>query len=85
MRIGSSLIDLLPQPVADASVGGFDHFCLVGEGLQGEELVAWLREHDVPVQRGPVRVDGARGSGTAVYVTDPDGYTVELKSHLPEA
>ena len=29
MRIGSSLIDFLPQPVADASVRGLDHFCLV--------------------------------------------------------
>lgn len=78
VRIGTSLIDLLPT---ETPTLGLDHLCLAVEGLQDEELVAWLRDHDVPVQRGPVEVDGARGVGTAVYVTDPDGHTVELKSY----
>ena len=78
VRIGTSLIDLLPS---GAQGPALDHICLAVEGLQGEDLVAWLRDHDVPVIRGPVQVDGARGSGSAVYVTDPDGHTVELKSY----
>ena len=78
VRIGTSLIDLLPSGTQDRAL---DHICLAVEGLQGEDLVAWLRDHDVPVIRGPVQVDGARGSGSAVYVTDPDGHTVELKSY----
>lgn len=78
VRIGTSLIDLLPSGTQDRAL---DHICLAIEGLQGEDLVAWLRDHDVPVIRGPVQVDGARGSGSAVYVTDPDGHTVELKSY----
>ena len=78
VRIGTSLIDLLPSGTQGWAL---DHICLAVEGLQGEDLVAWLRDHDVPVIRGPVQVDGARGSGSAVYVTDPDGHTVELKSY----
>ncbi|MCY3887616.1 MAG: VOC family protein [Chloroflexi bacterium] len=78
VRIGTSLIDLLPTGTQGRVL---DHICLAVEGFQGEELVAWLRDHDVPVVRGPVQVDGARGSGSAVYVTDPDGHTVELKSY----
>lgn len=78
VRIGTSLIDLLPSGTQGRAL---DHICLAVEGLQGEDLVAWLRDHDVPVIRGPVQVDGARGSGSAVYVTDPDGHTVELKSY----
>ena len=78
VRIGTSLIDLLPVGALEQSL---DHICLAVEGLQGEELVVWLRGQGIPVVRGPVQVDGARGTGSAVYVTDPDGHTVELKSY----
>lgn len=78
VRIGTSLIDLLPTGARDHPL---DHICLAVEGIEGEKLVAWLCDHGVPVVRGPVQVDGARGTGSAVYVTDPDGHTVELKSY----
>jgi catechol 2,3-dioxygenase-like lactoylglutathione lyase family enzyme len=82
LRIGESLLDLVPDPTFDpagaASVGGFVHFCLTLDGL--DAAVTRLRAagarflHDDPVPRG-----GARGIGPSIYALDPDGYVVELK------
>ena len=82
LRIGESLLDLVPDPTFDptgaASIGGFVHFCVTVTGL--DRIVSALREagvrflHDEPVPRG-----GARGVGPSIYAVDPDGYVIELK------
>jgi glyoxylase I family protein len=81
VRIGESLLDLVPDPSFDptsASEGRFLHFCLTLDDLA--EAIRTLREagvpflHDEPVERG-----GARGIGLSIYAQDPDGYVVELK------
>ncbi len=81
IRIGESLLDLVPDPTFDpasADEGPFLHFCVTLEDLPGAIRV--LREagvrflHDEPVARG-----GARGVGLSIYAQDPDGYVVELK------
>ena len=55
-----------------------NHVCLVIEPTDLDALAASGR---FEVQRGPVEVWGARGQGRSVYVTDPDGNTVELRSY----
>jgi catechol 2,3-dioxygenase-like lactoylglutathione lyase family enzyme len=83
LRIGESLLDLVPDPSYDPeapSTGGFVHFCLTLAGLGA--AVQALREagvkflHDEPLARG-----GARGIGLSIYAEDPDRYVVELKEH----
>lgn len=54
-----------------------DHFCLVVEG----DLAAAAAAGDLEVVQGPGQRFGARGSGTSLYVRDPDGNTVELRTY----
>lgn len=82
-RIGSSLIDLVPDPAFAGPTAGLDHFCLAIETADLPAAKAWLESHGVTVERGPVNVQGARGAGQALYVRDPDGYQVELKRYPP--
>jgi glyoxylase I family protein len=85
LRCGRNLIDLMPRGAdADAPLEhGMDHFCLQ---IQGEvpEILEHLRTNEVPIRLGPVEMYGATGFGTSIYVTDPDGYTVELKTDHAE-
>ncbi|ALG08415.1 VOC family protein [Kibdelosporangium phytohabitans] len=56
--------------------GGSD-LCFVWPGT-AEQAVAHLREHEVPVEEGPVARRGGRGQGVSVYFRDPDGSLLEL-------
>jgi catechol 2,3-dioxygenase-like lactoylglutathione lyase family enzyme len=83
LRVGESIIDLvevdkrgIPAPAA----GGLnlDHFCLRVEPFDQEAIVAHLERHNVAL--GPIRERyGAEGNGISIYLTDPEGNTVELK------
>jgi catechol 2,3-dioxygenase-like lactoylglutathione lyase family enzyme len=53
-----------------------DHVCLVVEAEDFDALVASGR---FDVVDGPAERWGARGTGTSVYVRDPDGNVVELR------
>jgi glyoxylase I family protein len=87
LRAGRSLIDLMPVDGKLGKAGGagpgsegrnVDHLCLRIEPFEGEALIGYLKAHGVPA--GPVASrNGAEGRGPSVYVTDPDGNTVELK------
>ena len=68
-----TIIDLLPGDTPD---GRLDHICLVVEPLDLEALAASGR---FEVLSGPGPRYGARGDGTSLYVSDPDGLTVELR------
>ena len=83
LRVGESIIDLvevdkrgIPAPAA----GGLnlDHFCLRVEPFDQEAIVGHLKRHNVAL--GPIRERyGAEGNGISIYLTDPEGNTVELK------
>ncbi len=84
VRVGEQLLDLVPDatydPTEGKSKGGFLHFCVGIEAGQLSRIVPWLRQHGVTVlEEQPVIRLGARGLGLSIYITDPDGYTVELK------
>ena len=87
LRAGSSLVDLVPVDKKLGKMGGaapgkegrnVDHFCFRVEPFDQEAILAHLRRHNVPI--GPVRERyGAEGNGPSIYLTDPEGNTVELK------
>ncbi|HYZ39646.1 MAG TPA: VOC family protein, partial [Stellaceae bacterium] len=83
LRAGASLIDLVPasaSPGAAADTAGrnMDHFAVRVDGFDVAALAAHLRRHGVAV--GEVRERyGAEGYGPSLYISDPDGNTVELK------
>jgi len=82
-RVGEQLIDLVPDPTYNPdqgrTAGGFLHYC-VEVGGKLSEIIPWLKDHGVTViEDQPMARMGARGIGLSIYVTDPDGYVVELK------
>jgi glyoxylase I family protein len=87
IRCGRNLIDLrvLPQgkTLAEKEERGIDHLCLMVQG-DVDTIVAYLKEHNVPIMFGPVELYGATGFGTSMYVLDPDGHTLELKANYAQ-
>ncbi len=87
LRAGSSLIDLIQIDGPLGRAGGappgregrnVDHFCLRIEPFDEGELRAHFTAHGVSLG-DVVQRYGAEGSGPSVYLSDPDGNTVELK------
>src|SRR5215208_3393978 len=77
LRAGSAMIDLVPQK-DEADGRNMDHYAVQIESMDVEALSAHLRRHGV--DPGEVRRRyGAEGYGSSIYITDPDGNTVELK------
>jgi glyoxylase I family protein len=83
LRAGASLIDLVPASVSphDASdkvARNMDHFAVRVTGFDAATLKAHLQRNGI--DPGEVRERyGAEGYGPSLYITDPDGNTVELK------
>jgi catechol 2,3-dioxygenase-like lactoylglutathione lyase family enzyme len=87
LRIGASLIDLVEVDGPLGKAGGaapgpegrnMDHFCVRVEPFDQDSIVAHLKRRRVPV--GDIRTRfGAEGNGVSIYLTDPEGNTVELK------
>jgi catechol 2,3-dioxygenase-like lactoylglutathione lyase family enzyme len=68
------------EPKADRPTPGSVDLCLVA-ATPLDEVVAALREHDVPIVEGPVDRTGARGRIRSVYVRDPDANLIEIANH----
>ena len=67
---------------AERSGTNVDHFSMrVTEDTDLEAVAASGR---FEVVGGPMRIWGAAGYGTGIYVLDPDGNTVELKHYGPD-
>lgn len=81
LRIGTALLDLTPANEPGA-VGnrGVAHICLEVTGADPEDVRTLLESEEVLVESSvsESRV-GARGQGSSLYLTDPDGYRIELK------
>lgn len=83
LRVGDCMLDLVEGQKRGfaAPEGGrlnLDHFCFRVEPFDEAAIVAHLKQHHVPV--GPIRERyGAEGNGPSIYLTDPEGNTVELK------
>ncbi len=82
LRAGEILIDL--QPAADEWSGepsGLNHFCLLVEPADFDDLIGRLQSQGVEITEGPVRRQGAFGFGISIYIRDPDGHGIELKHY----
>jgi catechol 2,3-dioxygenase-like lactoylglutathione lyase family enzyme len=78
LRAGAAMIDLVPKTEADTGGRNMDHFAVRLAALDVDALTAHLRRQGI--DPGEVRRRyGAEGYGSSVYITDPDGNTVELK------
>jgi catechol 2,3-dioxygenase-like lactoylglutathione lyase family enzyme len=55
-----------------------DHFCLRVEPADMAEVAASLAAHGIDAGE-PARRYGAEGWGQSLYISDPDGNTVELR------
>lgn len=62
---------------ADAPGGQLDHLCVVVEG----DLADLVGDDRVEVLSEPLDLFGARGQGRSIYVRDPAGITVEVRTY----
>ncbi|HYM72646.1 MAG TPA: VOC family protein [Stellaceae bacterium] len=83
LRAGTSMIDLVPCAPGETpgmSMGGrnMDHYAVRIAKMDVAAVTAHLAKHGIDA--GEVRRRyGAEGYGSSIYITDPDGNTVELK------
>ena len=87
LRAGASLIDLVdvngPAGKAGGAAAGskrrnMDHYCVQLAEFSEKKIIAHLKRKGIkPGKVG--RRYGALGHGPSMYLTDPDGNTVELK------
>jgi len=93
LRIGpTTLLDLVDVaseagrkggPPAGKEARNVDHFCLQVESLDVDATTAFLKSQGVEV--GDLRSRfGAEGRSMTMYLTDPEGNTVELKGPVSE-
>jgi catechol 2,3-dioxygenase-like lactoylglutathione lyase family enzyme len=72
---GTTLVDLLAGEPDGANV---DHVAYVTDRAGFDRFVA---AHAGEIEMGPARLFGARGFGDGVYVRDPDGHRVEVRTY----
>jgi glyoxylase I family protein len=83
LRAGTSMIDLVPCEPGEKPGRNVDHYAVRIAKMDVSAVTAHLEANGIAV--GPVqRRYGAEGYGSSIYITDPDGNTVELKGP-PEA
>lgn len=74
------ILHLRPDPGFEpASTGGYDHRALVVEGASPDAQAERLSDGGVEIEHRSENAVGARGTGEALYVRDPDGYLIEFK------
>ena len=92
LRAGANLIDLVPVASKAGRSGGgapgrtrrnMEHFALQIAAFDETKIRRYLKRRGVEAGETARRY-GARGHGPSLYLTDPDGNTVELKGP-PEA
>ena len=89
LRAGESLIDIVAVDSELGRAGGavptpsgnnMDHFCLRLEATSEQDLRDWLEQQQVASSQFEIRY-GAEGYGPSVYISDPDGNSIELIQH----
>lgn len=90
LRAGSALIDLVTIESDLGKMGGgaptktennLDHFCLQLKPISEIEIEKHLSELGIDVGSFHDRY-GAQGIGKSIYIKDPEGNTVELRSQI---
>jgi len=69
------------EPVDRDGVKNLDHFCMVIEPTDMEELKNKFIAMGVGIQAGPGKRWGSHGDGISLYIYDPDDNVVELRHY----
>ena len=86
LRAGSSMIDLVDMDGPLGKAGGprpgearnVDHLALKIEPFDEAAILAYLKSRGVTAEPAKTRF-GADGDGPSIYLSDPEGNSVELK------
>jgi len=88
LRAGAALIDLVAVDSQLGEMGGgppssgennLDHFCLQVAHTTEESITEHLNNHQIKTGKFSPRY-GAEGMGNSIYIKDPEGNTVELRT-----
>ena len=88
IRIGEgALIDLVQRPEGileshDDNPRNLDHFCMEIEVRQWADVISYLVALGIAPENVPSERFGAQGIGMSIYIKDPDGNRIELKSYM---
>jgi catechol 2,3-dioxygenase-like lactoylglutathione lyase family enzyme len=80
-----TIIDLFPKKLWEKNAPrgehreNLNHFCIVVTNVDWEALVKRLEATEISIERGPVRVWGAHGTGTSIYFLDPENNLIEAR------
>ncbi len=69
------------KPIGREGAKNQDHYCMVIEPTDMEELKAKFESIGVDIQAGPGKRWGSHGDGTSLYIYDPDDNVVELRHY----
>ncbi|HAA94542.1 MAG TPA: VOC family virulence protein [Dehalococcoidia bacterium] len=69
------------EPIPRDGIKNQDHFCMVIEPTNMEELKAKFEAMGVGIQAGPGKRWGSHGDGISLYIYDPDDNVVELRHY----
>lgn len=69
------------EPIAKDGVKNQDHYCMVIEPTDMDELKAKFEAMGVEIQAGPGNRWGSHGDGISLYIYDPDNNVVELRHY----
>ena len=69
------------EPIGKEGIKNQDHFCMVIEPTDMEELKTKLEAMGVGIQAGPGKRWGSHGDGISLYIYDPDDNVVELRHY----
>ena len=69
------------EPIGKEGIKNQDHFCMVIEPTDMEELKNKFEAMGVAIQTGPGKRWGSHGDGISLYIYDPDDNVVELRHY----
>ncbi len=69
------------EPTGKEGAKNQDHYCMVIEPTDMEELKNRFEAMGVEIQAGPGKRWGSHGDGTSLYIYDPDDNVVELRHY----
>ena len=81
---GDTIIDLFgsdQSPIGKDDAKNQDHFCMVIEETDMENLRRDFESIGVEIQTGPGKRWGSHGDGISLYIYDPDDNVVELRHY----
>ncbi len=80
-----TIIDLFPfadqAGIGKEGIKNQDHFCMVIEPQDMDELKTQFEAMGIEIQQGPGNRWGSHGNGLSLYIYDPDDNVVELRHY----